>query len=54
MVFSYNLQMKWNFANINYQNTYQEINSCPITDVILSYVETLRRIGNWNLTKENV
>ena len=46
--------MKWNFTNINYQNTYQQNNSCPITDVILSYVETLRRIGNWNLMKENI
>ena len=51
---SYNLQMKLNFANINYQNTYQQNNICPITDVMLSYVEALRRIGNWNLRKENI
>ena len=29
-------------------------NSCPITDVMLSHVETLRRIGNWNLKKEHI
>ena len=46
--------MKRNFTNINYQNTYQRNNSCPITDVILSYVEILRRIENWNLMKENI
>ena len=51
---SYNLQMKWNFTNVNYQNTYQQNNSCPKTDVMLSYIETLKKIGNWNLMKENV
>ena len=46
--------MKSSFTNINYQNTYQQNNSCPITDVMLSYVEKLRRIGNWNLMNENI
>ena len=33
---------------MNYQNTYQQNNSCIITDELLSKVETLRRLGNWN------
>ena len=46
--------MKLNFTNINCQNTYQQIHTCCITDVMLPYVEILRRIGNWNLMKENI
>ena len=38
--------MKSDFTNINYQNTYQQNNNCPITDAMMSYVETLRRLGN--------
>ena len=46
--------MKWNFTNINHQNTYQQNNSCPIRDVMLSLVGKLSRIGNWNLMVENI
>ena len=38
--------MKWNITNIDYQNIYQQNNNCPITDVMLSWIEALRRIGN--------
>ena len=31
--------------NINYLNTYPPNNSCPIIDIMLSYVEVVRRLG---------
>ena len=46
--------MKSSLTNTDYQNNYQKNNSCPITDVILSYAETSRRLGDWNLMKENI
>ena len=50
---SSNLQLKWNSTNIKYKNTYQQNNSCTITDVLLLYIETLRRLGNRNHMNEN-
>ena len=34
--------MKWNSTNIDYQNTYQQNNSCTVTDVMLSFIEALK------------
>ena len=36
------LQLKWSFTNINYWSTYQQNNSLTITDVLMSYIETLK------------
>ena len=37
--------MKGNPTNINYKNTYPPNNNRPVIDIMLSYVETLKRLG---------
>ena len=37
--------MEWSPTNIIDKNTNLTNNNCPVIDVMLSYIETLRRLG---------
>ena len=45
--------MKWNSANINYQNTYQQNNSFTIKRRTAVVRRNIRSLENWNLMNEN-